>query len=186
MSKLPRRLFIAAALSALLVVGGLAGGLSDADANPERVFRGQILTSKKSFPSKAKSKRAYVKKLKKQRATKFAENTTTKSWKIYYAAFFRKPLNDLEVTVKLYDITNGGKKMINSYEQYLDRRGERSIISHITLEREFFGVNRRILMVMESRNYILAMTRFWIAGKGEKYSGEVDFTDDDDDKKKKK
>ena len=163
----------------------LATGIGSAEANPERVFRGQILTSKKSFPTKAKSKRAYVKKLKKQRASRFKENTETKSWKIHYAAFFRKPLNDLEVTVKLYDITGGKKKMINSYEQYLDRRGERSVISHITLEREFFGVNKRILMVMENRNYILAMARFWIVGEGEKYSGEVDFTEDDDKKKKK-
>ena len=162
------------AIIALLVIA-LA---EPAEANPERVFRGQILTSTKSFPTAAKSKRAYVRKLKKQRKTKFLENKAKKSWKIYYAAFFRKPLNDLEVTVKLYDITNGRKKMINSYEQYLSERGQKSVISYITLERQYFGVNKRILMTMETRNYILAMGRFYILGKGETYSGEVDFTDD--------
>jgi len=184
-----KRPALLAAAFGLILAGGLAGAPSSAEANPEKVFRGQILTSKKAFPTKAKSKRAYTKKLKKLRTTRFKEDTETKSWKIHYAAFFRKPLNDLEVTVKLYDVTGGKKKLINSYEQYLDRRGERSVISNITLEREFFGVNRKIMMVMENRKYILAMAKFWIVGEGEKYSGEVDFTKDDsksDDKKKKK
>ena len=123
-----------------------AAGLGTADANPEKVFRGQILTAKKAFPTKAKASAPTSKPSKKLRKKRFKENTETKSWKIHYAAFFRKPLNDLEVTVKLYDITGGKKKMINSYEQYLDRRGERSVISHITLERQYFGVNRKILM----------------------------------------
>ena len=45
---------------------------------------------------------------------------------------------------------------------------------------------------METRKYILAMARFWIIGEGEKFSGEVDFTEDEGsggdkkDKKKKK
>jgi hypothetical protein len=149
-----------------------------AEANPERVFRGQILTAAKSFPTAAKSKRAYVRKLKKLRKSKFLENKKKKSWKIYYAAFFRRPLNDLEITVKLYDITDGRKKLVNSYEQYLSERGQRSLISYIEIERQYFGVNKRILMTMESRNYILAMGRFYILGEGERYSGEVDFTDD--------
>ena len=148
------------------------------DANPDRIFRGQILTAAKPFPTSAKSKRKYVQKLKKLRKSKFMENKDKKSWKIHYAAFFRRPLNDLEVTVKLYDITNGRKKLINSYEQYLSTRGQRSIISDITLERQYFGVNKRILMTMETRNYVLAMGRFYILGEAERYSGEVDFTKD--------
>ena len=170
------RLVVLAAVAMGLALSATSIGV--AQANPERVFRGQILTSSKAFPTQAKSKRAYVRKLKKLKKTRFVENTKTQSWKIYYAAFFRRPLNDLEVTVKLYDITNGRKKMINSYEQYLSRRGERSVISHITLERQFFGVNKRILMVMETRHYVLAQARFFIIGEGEKSSGEVDFTKD--------
>ena len=83
------------------------------------------------------------------------------------------------MTVKLYDVTNGRKKLINSYEQYLSGRGETSVISYITLERQHFGVNKQILMVMESRRYVLAMGRFYILGEAEKFSGEVDFTEDD-------
>lgn len=167
-----------AAIIAITAVSLLFLSSTSIEANPERVFRGQILTAAKPFPTSGKSVRKYVKKLKKLRKSKFLEDKKKKGWKIYYAAFFRKPLNDLEVTVKLYDITNGRKKLINSYEQYLSTRGQRSVISHITLERQFFGVNKRILMTMETRNYILAMGRFFILGEAEKFSGEVDFTDD--------
>ena len=171
-----RHLAVLSVATALVFL--LGSHTPEANANPEKVFRGQILTSNKSFPTKAKSKRAYVKKLRKLKKTRFVENTKTKSWKIHYAAFFRRPLNDLEVTVKMFDITNGKKKLVNSYEQYLDRRGEKSVVSYITLERDFFGVNKQILMVMESRNYVLAQARFYIIGVGEKSSGEVDFTKD--------
>lgn len=167
---------IPALLAGVLLV---AGASSVRAANPERVFRGQILTAKKPFPTSAKSKRAFIHKLKKLKKDRFQENTDKKSWKIYYAAFFRRPLNDLEVTVKLYDITNGSKKLVNSYQQYLSTRGQRSIISHITLERQYFGVNKRILMVMENRHYVLAMGRFYILGQAEKHSGKVDFTKDE-------
>lgn len=168
---------IALGISLICLVWG-----SEAEAkNPEKVFRGQIVTSSKRIPASAKSKNAYIKKLKKLRTKKFWENKKKKSWKIYYAAFFRKALNDLEVTVKLYDITNGKKKLVNSYEQYLSTRGEKSIISNITLEREFFGVNKQILMVMSTRSYILCSTKFHILGEAEKYSGEVNFEDDETD-----
>ncbi len=82
----------------------------------ERAFKGKIVTSHKRIPTSSKSARLYVRKLKKQWKKKFRENKTTKQWKIHYAAFFRKPLNDLEVTVKLYDVTEG-KKLVAAFEQ---------------------------------------------------------------------
>lgn len=173
------RRWIAASPAALALALMVAGTSSAEARNPETVFRGQILTARKAFPTSAKSKAQYIKKLKKLKTSKFLENKEKKSWKIHYAAFFRRPLNDLEVTVKLYDVTNGRKKLINSYEQYLPRRGEKSVISHITLERQHFGVNKQILIVMESRRYVLAMGRFYILGEAEKFSGEVDFTEDE-------
>ena len=87
--------------------------------------------------------------------------------------------NDLELTVKLFDVTDGKKKLVNSYEQYTSDRGQRSLLSYITLERKFFGVNRHILMVMENRGRILATGRFTIIGEAEKFSGEVTFTEEE-------
>lgn len=168
------RLLVAAAVAFAM---GSAAETADA-ANPEKVFRGQVITSKKRLPTSAKSPGAYVKKLKKAKATKFQENEKTKSWKIYFAAFFRKPLNDLEITVKLYDVTTGRRHLVNSFEQYTEGRGQKTLISSIKLEREYFGVNKKIMIVMESRKSVLAQGTFHILGKAEKHSGSVDFTSD--------
>jgi len=155
-------------------------GQSEANAKktPEKVFRGQVLTSNKRFPTSAKSASAYIQKIKKNKKNKFIEDKKTKSWKIYVAAFFRKPLNDLEVTIKLYDVTTGRRHLVNSFEQYTEGRGQTSLISHIKLEREYFGVNKKIMITMETRKTILAQGTFQILGEEEKHSGKVDFTED--------
>ncbi len=163
------------------VMLGLLLGHQEAFAKrtPEKVFRGQILTSDKRFPTSAKSVSAYIQKLKKNKKTKFQENKKNKSWKVYVAAFFRKPLNDLEVTVKLYDITTGRRHLVTSFEQYTEGRGQTSLISHIKLEREYFGVNKKIMITMETRKTILAQGTFHILGEEKKHSGKVDFTEDE-------
>jgi hypothetical protein len=168
------RLLVAAAVALAM---GAATEQANA-ANPEKVFRGQVITAAKSLPTSAKSPGEYVKKLKKAKVTRFKENTKTKSWKIYFAAFFRKPLNDLEITVKLYDVTTGRRHLVNSFEQYTEGRGQTSLISHIKLEREYFGVNKKIMVVMETRKTVLAQGTFHILGEEVKHSGKVDFTDE--------
>lgn len=167
-------------LAAGVIVALLLGHQDQAEAKktPEKVFRGQILTSNKRFPSSAKSVGSYIKKLKKNKKTKFQEDKKTKSWKIYIAAFFKKPLNDLEVTVKLFDVTTGRRHLVNSFEQYTEGRGQTSLISHIKLEREYFGVNKKIMIQMETRKTILAQGTFHILGEEVKHSGKVDFTED--------
>lgn len=152
---------------------------AEAGRKPEDVFGGSILTSSKRFPTNAKSVSQYIGKLKKQRKDKFWEDKEKERWKIYFAAFFKKPLNDLEVTVKLYDVTDGSKRLVASFEQYLDTRGQRSIISSIKLKRDEFGVNRQIMMVIENRGKRLALGKFKILGKAKQYSGKVDFSEEE-------
>jgi hypothetical protein len=147
--------------------------------NPEDVFRGQVLTSRKRFPMSDKSANAYISKLRAAKSDRFYEDKETQSWKIYFAAFFRRPLNDLEVTVRLFDITNGGKKLITAFEQYLEGRGARSVISSVKLERKYVGVNKHVLIVLESRGTVLSSGKFYLLGEGEKYTGEVSFTEDE-------
>lgn len=175
--KSSRRVPLFTALAMLFGLSLLADEAS-AKRSPDQVFRGQIITSAKRLPTRAKSPGAYIKALKKAKKTKFKENTEKKSWKIHFAAFFRKPLNDLEVTVKLYDVSTGRRHLVNSFEQFTNGRGQTSLISHVTLEREYFGVNKKIMMTMESRKSVLAQCTFHILGKGEKFTGKVDFTDD--------
>ena len=167
-------LFAGMALALVLGLGGEARA-----ANPEAVFRGQIITSAKKIPTVAKSKGAYISALRKQKATRFMENKSTKSWKVYYTAFFRSPLNSLEVTVKIWDVSSGSKHLMTTFEQYMDKRGAKSITSHVTLNRDDFGVNKNLMMTMESNGRVLAATRFAILGEAEKYSGQVNFTEEE-------
>jgi hypothetical protein len=163
----------------LALVLGL-GTVNSAEArNPEDVFRGQIITSAKRIPTKAPSKAAYISQLKRQKTSRFYENKSTKSWKVYYTAFFRKPLNSLEVTIKIYDLSGGGKHMLTAFEQYMDKRGARSITSNVTLNRDDFGVNKNLMMTVESNGAILSATKFAILGEGEKFSGQVNFTEEE-------
>jgi hypothetical protein len=170
----------------LLAAGGVAIALAwvfpieTAQAkSPEAVFKGQIITSAKSIPTTSRSESAYVSTLKKLRTKRFFENKQKKAWKIHYAAFFKKPLNDLELTIRLYDVTDGSRTLLNTFEQYLDGRGARSFTSSMELDREQVGVNRSILMVIESRGYVLASASFQILGEGPKYSGKVDFSEEE-------
>ena len=168
--------FVRAAQAGAVLTVVLGLGLVAEARNPEDVFRGQIITSAKRIPTKASSKEAYISQLKRQKTGRFYENKSTKSWKVYYTAFFRKPLNSLEVTVKIYDLSGGGKHMITAFEQYMDKRGARSITSNVTLERDSFGVNKNLMMTVESNGAVLSATRFAIIGEAEKYSGQVDFS----------
>lgn len=184
MNRKLHRIAIAAAVFALALL--VQGSSAQAGRSPERVFSGQIITSKKRIPTSARSKAAYIKKLRKLKKKQFWEDKKKKQWKVYFAAFFKRPLNDLEVTVKFYDITTGQRHMIASFEQYLDGRGKRSMISKAILERKFFGVNKHIYMTIENRGRVLSSTKFKILGEAEKFSGKVDFTEDEPPKKKKK
>lgn len=170
----------------LLAAGGVAIALAWAfpletaqAKSPESVFKGQIITSAKSIPTTSRSENAYVSTLKKLRTKRFFENKQKKAWKIHYAAFFKKPLNDLELTIRLYDVTDGSRTLLNTFEQYLDGRGARSFTSSMELDRQMVGVNRSILMVMENRGYVLASAQFQILGEGPKYSGKVDFSEEE-------
>ncbi|HVK78271.1 MAG TPA: hypothetical protein VM734_33430 [Kofleriaceae bacterium] len=164
------------AFAAVLAVGAAP---AEAQRGPEKVFAGKVLTSDKSFPSSAKSANAYVAALRKQSKTQFWEDKAKKTWKIHFAAFFSKPLNDIEVIVKLYDITNGQRSMLASFEQFLDQRGQRALLSQFTLDRKQVGVNKQVMMTVEVQGRVVATGKFKILGEAERYTGKVDFSDDD-------
>ena len=107
------------------------------------------------------------------------KTTTTKTWHIYFAAFFRKPLNDIEVIVKLYDNGKPGRPMVASFEQYLSERGMKSLLSDFTLDRKLVGVNRDLNMVIEVGGQVVATGKFKILGGEERLTGKVNFSDDD-------
>jgi hypothetical protein len=168
------RALIIALLFAL--VGTAAPGLVHADKVSKK-FGGQVLTSDKKFPNKAKSAGAYISKLQKMKKAKFWENKETKEWKIYIAAFFKQPLSDLEYTIKFVD--DHGQLIGTPFEQYTDSAGQTSVLSTVVLDRKTFGVNRRVSIRIEQSGRVVATGKFQILGEAEHYSGKVDFSEDE-------
>jgi len=165
-----------AVLATFIVLGLTASAMAD---SPERVFAGKVLLSTKRFPMSAKSPSAYISALRKQSATNFFEDKDKHEWKINFAAFFRGSLDDVEVQVKIYDIGSHPQQMISSFDQFLDQRGQKSFISSMILQRKQFGVNKQLMITLESHGKVLAAGKFKIIGEAEKLSGKVDFSDDD-------
>jgi hypothetical protein len=160
-------------------VFGLVAHSTTVDAGKvEKKFGGKILLSDKRFPSSAKSENAYISALNKQKKAKFWENKKEKEWKVYFAAFFKKPLRDLEYTIKLYDVSRG-RQLVSSFEQYTDSSDQSSLLSYLILERKVFGVNKKLMMVIESQGRVVASAQFQILGEAERYTGKVDFSEDD-------
>ena len=166
-------------VTALVTLVALVGLVGVAQAQPEKVFAGKVLLSTKRFPMSAKSQSAYVAALRKQSASQFWEDKDKHQWKINFAAFFRGALDDVEVQVKIYDISTNPQQMLSSFDQYLDERGQKSFVSSMILERKQFGVNKQLMITLESHGKVLAAGRFKILGEAEKNSGKVNFSDDD-------
>lgn len=171
------------ALSVFAAAVVLSAGVSAEARKPEDVFGGKIMTSNSAYPVSAKSAEKYITAVKKQQAASFQEDKEEKQWKIYYAAFFKKPLNDLEVTVNLFDVTGGGERMVESYQQFLTKRGERVVIGSVKLNRSDDGngypPNSTILMRMETNGKVIASATFRIAGEAKVYKGKVEFSDEE-------
>src|SRR3970282_1966105 len=120
----------------------------------EKTLGGKLFTSTKGFPYGGGTAGQYISKVRAQNVKKFWEDKATKTWKIYFAAYFRHPLDSLEVQIRLYDVTPGqAGRQIASFAQDLDPPPcTTSFISDIKLEREAFGVNKRIMMAIDSNN----------------------------------
>ena len=164
----------------LLAVTSLAPAAAHA-TKPEDAFGGKVMLSDKPFPTAAKSPGAYISEVKKQAKTRFTEDKEKKHWKIHYAAFFKKPVNDLEITVKFVDVTAGGSRIVDSYEQFLEKRGQRVITGNFKLQKwdGKYDPNSRIHLIIESKGKTVAEARFDIEGEGKKYKGKVEFSEDE-------
>ncbi|HEY0192934.1 MAG TPA: hypothetical protein VGC42_17580 [Kofleriaceae bacterium] len=168
-----------------LVLLAVAFARPAAAQSPNQAFNGRIMLSGKRYPQAAKSASAYTAAIRKQSQTSFAEAKDTHSWKIYFAGFLKAPLNDLEYAIKIYDVTgNKGQQLLVSFDQFTSERGQQSIISNMTLDKKQVGVNKELLMTMESKGKVLASSKFKITGEGEHFTGKVDFSEDEANGKK--
>jgi hypothetical protein len=167
-----------------VVVVAVLGARPAAAENPNQAFAGRIMMSTKRFPQSAKSASAYTAAIRKQAQSSFVEAKDTHTWKIYFAGFLKMPLNDLEYAIKVYDLSGKAQQLLLTFDQFTDERGQRTILSNITLDKKLVGVNKELLMTMESKGKVLASNRFKVLGDGEKFSGKVNFTEDEASGKK--
>lgn len=174
------RSFVATLVVAFLAFAGTASAdpkIEKEKANP--MFAGRIMLSDKYYPRSAKSLASFNAQVKKQSKENFSEDKDKKGWKIYFAAFLKTPLNDVEYLVKVYELQGRGQQLLATIEQFTDSRGQYSLLSSIQLDRKTVGVNKQLLMTVESKGKVLGSARFKILGEGERYSGKVNFSEDD-------
>ena len=170
------RSVVVSSFAALVFVLGIRSAVAE---NPNQVFAGRIMMSSKRFPQSASSGSAYVAAIRKQAQTNFVEAKDTHTWKIYFAGFLKMPLNDLEYAIKLYDVSGKGQQLLVSFDQFTDERGQKTILSNMTLDKKQVGVNKELMMTMESKGKVLASSRFKILGEGERFSGKVNFSEEE-------
>jgi hypothetical protein len=164
----------------VLAITLLAFASPTSAGKPEDVFKGKIIITKNRLPMRFSSPGAFVSALQKNKIDKIwptEEHGDDKgTWNLEYLAFFARPLDDSEIQVKFYDITQG-KKYVAGDPQYTRERGSRIFGSSIELAKPEFDVRKHYQMTIESRGQTIATTTFWLLGKGANYSGKVEFSD---------
>lgn len=191
-----RRAVLALAAAALGASAGLGVEAARAGKLPEDILAGQLIVSDSSFPTRWTSPSEFANACKKKRKdslhfAKKTENskTTYPPVQIYYAAFFQKPVPDVEVRFVLYDITNGiqNKAKKGSWEAFLSKKGDRVLFNSVELDKEdLFGddtATRKYMFAIEYRGQILAKSEMKLTAEAQKFSGKVEFSDEDTKKR---
>jgi hypothetical protein len=168
-----RGLFVGSILALAFMFGTAAA------ESPEQAFKGKIMTSSKRFPQTAKSPTAYTAMIRKMSQSNFFEDKTDHTWTIYFAAFLKTPLNDVEYVIKFYELSGKSQQLLATSENFNDERGQKTIVSKIKLDKKQMGVNKELLMTLENKGTVYASTRFKLLGEGEKFTGKVNFSEDE-------
>jgi hypothetical protein len=168
----------AAGLTVAIVAAGLLAGLAGVAgaAKAADILKGRIIIAEKPFPSRFASDAAMVAYMKKVHK---AELVCTKDgvWEFNYMAFFAKPVDDVQVTVNLYDLTAGGEFLLGA-DQYFSSRGERILASYFKFTRDEIPSNHKISIVIIHKGARLATTEVKMRDD-RKFKGKVDFGDDE-------
>lgn len=166
-----------------VVLGTLLVGSTALAAKPEDVFKGRIVITESRLPSRFPSEGAFIQAIHRASIDKVwpveQKGNDVAVWKLEYIAFFARPLNDNEITVKFWEVGGGSQRFVAGDEQYTRERGTRIFSASITVAKPEFDVNKQYLMTIESGTRVLAQTKFWLRGKGPNYSGKVEFTDEE-------
>lgn len=146
---------------------------------PEDLLKTQMIISDRPLPTRWDSPTQYVAKLKELNKSSIHYDKKTGKVQVYYAAFFAKPVNDIQVNFVIYDITVTPRYKKGSWEAFLGRKGERVIFNSVELDKEDLEMNKKYLFAIESRGQILAKGIVILRGEGPHYSGKVDFSEEE-------
>ena len=152
-------------------------------AKPEDVFKGRIIITDSRLPTRFASQGAFIQAVRRASIDKVwpqeEKGNDHAVWKLEYIAFFARPLNDNEISVQFWLLSEGSPRFVAGDEQYTRERGSRIFSASITVAKPEFETNKQYRMTIKSGNRIIAETQFWLRGKGPKYSGKVEFSDEE-------
>lgn len=145
---------------------------------PEDFLKGKIVISDKVIPTHWNSVGSYVAQLKGlNRGTMWYDKKSGKLT-VQYAAFFAKPVDDVQVNLVLYDVTDGQRQQKVTTENFM-QRGDRVLFNSVVFDKEDIEGNRKYLMTIEDRRRVIASATFILRVEGPHYSGKVTFTDEE-------
>jgi hypothetical protein len=145
---------------------------------PEDLLKGKVIISDKKLPTSWSSVSSYVAQVKNLNKGTLWYDKKTGKLTVQYAAFFAKPVDDVQVNLVLYDITNGAHQQKVSTEQFM-QRGDRVLFNSVEFDKEDIEGNKKYLVTIEDRRRIIASGTFILREEGPHYSGKVTFTDED-------
>ncbi len=162
-------------LAVCLLVGS---GVFAKGQTPADLLAGKIIISDKRLPTSWNSVGSYVSQLKGMSKGTLWYDKKSGKLTIQYAAFFSQPVNDVQVMLFLYDITNGAHTQKTSTEQFMNK-GERALFNSVEFDKEDIEGNKKYLMTLSTRGRTIASGTFILREEGPHYSGKVTFSDDD-------
>jgi hypothetical protein len=145
---------------------------------PEDFLKGRIIISDKALPTHWNSVGSYVAQLKGLNKGTLWYDKKTGKLTVQYAAFFAKPVDDVQVNLVLYDVTNGAHQQKVSTENFM-QRGDRVLFNSVVFDKEDIEGNKKYLMTIEDRRRIIASGTFILREEGPHYSGKVTFSEED-------
>jgi hypothetical protein len=145
---------------------------------PEDYLKGRVIISDHSVPMSWRSVSSYVSTLKSMNKGTLWYDRKTGKVTLQYAAFFARPVNDVQVMLNLYDITGGAHVQKVSTEQFMEQ-GKRVLFNSVVFDKEDIEGNKKYMLTIEDRHRIIAAGTFILRAEGPHYSGKVTFTDDE-------
>ena len=147
-------------MSSVVLVTIALGGRSRGRRTRTQTFTGRIMTADQAVPAPGEEPGAYIAAIRKQSQVELLRGQRRRTpGRSTSPAFLKTPLNDVEYVIKLYELDGRSQQLLASFDQFTDERGQQTILSNMTLDKKQVGVNKELLMTIESKGKVLASGR---------------------------